>query len=209
MKKKLLYSILGVLAISVLTFGVTYAYFEAMAQANITGEATGGVDTILTLEKTYHASKLVPLDDSLIKTAISKNTNKCIDKSGYEICSLYKITLENNVDSENLYGYIRTEESTYTTDNLKYQFFDSSYNPLTDVMTLSKTKDDIVYFQKNETNYSVTVQGNITYYLAVWLTDTGEEQSEDYSKDFSGFIGFESLELSASEAGKIESGFNA
>jgi len=209
MKKKLLFSILGVLTISVLTFGATYAYFESAAQANITGEAAGGVDTVLTLEKTYHASKMVPLDDNLIKTAISKNTNKCIDKSGYEVCSLYKIILENNVDIENLYGYIRTNESTYTTDNLKYQFFDSNYNPLTDIMTLSRTKEEIVYFQKDKTNYSVATEGTATYYLAIWLTDTGEEQSEDYSKDFSGFIGFELIELSGTETGKIEAEFNA
>lgn len=209
MKKKVFFSILGVLAISVLTVGITYAFYASETSGDIAGEATSGVDTELTLDKIYHASKLVPLNDSLIGTAISKTTNKCIDKSGYEVCSLYKITLENTVDSETLYGYIRTNESTYTTNNLKYQFFDSNYSSLTDVMTLSKTKDEVVYFQKNETNYSVTIQGSITYYLAVWLTDTGVEQSEDYFKDFSGYVGFESLELSGAENSKIESGFNA
>ena len=99
MKKKLLFSILGVLTISALTFGITYSYFESLSQVNITGEATGGINTELLLEKIYHASKLVPLNDDLIKTAISKSTNKCIDKSGYEVCSLYKITLENKIDS--------------------------------------------------------------------------------------------------------------
>lgn len=209
MKKNLLFSILGVVAIMVLTFGTTYAYLLSSSNNQFTGEAQSGVDTTLTLEKTYHASKMVPLADSLIGTAISKATNKCIDKSGYEVCSLYKIILENTVDSENLYGYIRTETSTYTTDNLKYQFFDSWFNPLTDIMSLSKTSNETIYFQKDETNYQVSISGNTTYYLAIWLTDTGEEQSEDYAKDFSGYIGFESVEFFGIENSKIEANFTA
>ena len=207
MKKKILFSILGVVAISVLTFGMTYAYYESLATHDITGDAGGGIDTVLTLEKTYHASKLVPLDDSLITSAISKTTNKCIDLSGYEICSLYKITLENTVDSEDLYGYIRTDTSTYTTDNLKYQIFDSNYSALTDIMTLSRNSNETVYFEKNETIYPVSIEGSKTYYLAIWLTETDEEQSVDYAKDFSGFIGFESVEYFATETGQIEAGF--
>lgn len=209
MKKKVLFSILGVVAISVLTFGVTYAYLLSSSENNFSGEAQGGINTILTLEKIYHASKLVPLDDSLIGTAISKSDKKCIDNSGYEVCSLYKITLENTVDSENLYGYIRTEASTYTTDNLKYQVFDSGFNALTDSNSLSKTANETIYFEKDETNYQVSIAGSITYYLAIWLTDTGEEQSADYSKDFSGYIGFESVDYHGIENGRIEAGFSA
>lgn len=209
MKKKLIFSILSVAVISVFSFGVTYAYYIASTSSDIGGETASGLNTTLTLNTIYNSTKLVPLDDGLVKTAITKDTNKCIDKSGYEVCSLYKIILENTVDSENLYGYIRTETSTYTTDNLKYQFFDSEFNPLTDIMSLSKTSNETIYFQKDETNYQVSISGNTTYYLAIWLTDTGEEQSEDYSKDFSGYIGFESVEFFGIENSKIEANFTA
>lgn len=209
MKKEILFSILGVLCISVVTFGVTYAYYAAESDKTFTGEAETGINTTLNLEATYSATKLVPLSDDLVKTAISKTSSKCIDKSKYEVCSLYKITLSNTTASENLYGYVRTESSTYTTDNLKYQIFDSSYNALTDIMTLSRTADTIVYFKKDDSNYTVTSSGNIIYYLAIWLTDTGLEQSEDYSKNFSGYIGFESVEHSGTGIGEIEANFTA
>lgn len=207
MKDKLFFSILSVVAIAVLTFGVTYAYYESSISGTFTGEAASGLNTTLTLDTTYNATKLVPLNDSLVETAISKSSDKCRDKSGYQVCSLYKITLTNTDDSENLYGYIRTNTSTYTTDNLKYQVFDSSYNALTDVMTLSRTANDTVYFQKSTANFSVTSTGTTTYYLAIWLHDTGEEQSDDYSKNFSGYIGFESVEHFGAEGGKVEAGF--
>lgn len=209
MKGKLLFSVLGVVTIMVLTFGGTYAFLSASAEKSFSGEGQNSVNTTLLLEKTYHATKLVPLDDALIRTAISKTTNKCIDKSGYEVCSLYKVTLQNTDDSENLYGYIRTGTSTYTTNNLKYQLFDSSYNALTDIMTLSKNADETVYFEKNKEYYQTSVSGSITYYLVVWLTETGSEQSADYSKDFSGYVGFELVDLFGSENGKIEAIFDA
>jgi len=205
MRKKLLFSILSVVAISVLTFGVTYAYYVSSSNAGLTGDGYEGINTVLSLEKIYHASKLVPLDDSLIETAVSKTNNKCIDNSGYEVCSLYKITLDNTENIEELYGYVKTESSTYTTDNLKYKFFDSNYNDLTDVMTLSKNENEIVYFENNENYFKLSVTGSMTYYLAIWLTDTGEEQSEDYSKKFNGYIGFES----GTEDGRIEAEFNS
>ena len=120
MKKKLIFSILSVAVISVFSFGVTYAYYIASTSSDIGGETASGLNTTLTLNTIYNSTKLVPLDDGLVKTAITKDTNKCIDKSGYEVCTLYKITLSNTVNSESLYGYVRTAQSTYTTENLKY-----------------------------------------------------------------------------------------
>ena len=75
--------------------------------------------------------------------------------------------------------------------------------------SLSKTSNETIYFKKNETDYQVSIAGSTTYYLAIWLTDIGEEQSADYSKDFSGYIGFESTEFSGLENGKIEANFAA
>ena len=81
--------------------------------------------------------------------------------------------------------------TTYTTTNLKYQIFDSSYNAITDVMTISKTANDLVYFKKGTTKVSITSTGTKKYYLAIWLSDTNSDQSSDYSKTFNGAIGFE------------------
>lgn len=207
MKDKLILSILSVVAISVFTFGATYAYYTASVTESIEGEAQGGIKTTLLLNTVHNATRLVPLKDNLVSTAISKASNKCVDKNNYQVCSLYKITLTNEEDNEILYGYVRTETSTYTTDNLKYQIFDSNYNALTDIMSLSSVSGTPVYFKKNSADYSVSSTGTSTYYLAIWLKDIGKEQSEDYSKNFSGYIGFESVNSFGVETGKIEAGF--
>ncbi len=191
MKNKIYISVMAVLIISALTFGATYAYYVSQDTKTFTGEIEKGIVSTLNLTTTKSSTNLVPLLDSKIKTAITKSSNKCIDKNNYEVCSLYTITLTNTNASENLYGYVKTNTTTYTTTNLKYQIFDSSYNAITDVMTISKTANDLVYFKKGTTQVSITSTGTKTYYLAIWLSDTNSDQSSDYSKTFNGAIGFE------------------
>ncbi len=191
MKNKIYISVMAVLIISALTFGATYAYYVSQDTKTFTGEIEKGIVSTLNLTTTKSSTNLVPLQDSKIKTAITKSSNKCIDKNNYEVCSLYTITLTNTNASENLYGYVKTNTTTYTTTNLKYQIFDSSYNAITDVMTISKTANDLVYFKKGTTKVSITSTGTKKYYLAIWLSDTNSDQSSDYSKTFNGAIGFE------------------
>ncbi len=191
MKNKIYISVMAVLIISALTFGATYAYYVSQDTKTFTGEIEKGIVSTLNLTTTKSSTNLVPLLDSKISTAITKSSNKCIDKNNYEVCSLYTITLTNTNASENLYGYVKTNTTTYTTTNLKYQIFDSSYNAITDVMTISKTANDLVYFKKGTTKVSITSTGTKKYYLAIWLSDTNSDQSSDYSKTFNGAIGFE------------------
>lgn len=191
MKNKIYISVMAVLIISALTFGATYAYYVSQDTKTFTGEIEKGIVSTLNLTTTKSSTNLVPLQDSKIKTAITKSSNKCIDKNNYEVCSLYTITLTNTNASENLYGYVKTNTTTYTTTNLKYQIFDSSYNAITDVMTISKTANDLVYFKKGTTKVPITSTGTKKYYLAIWLSDTNSDQSSDYSKTFNGAIGFE------------------
>ena len=210
MKKKLFFSILSVIAISVIAFGVTYAYYESFSTENVTGEAKEGITSTLSLEVIHDgSSKLVPLYDRYVKDAITKESNPCVDNSRfqYNVCSLYKITLTNEGSSENLYGFVRTKDTTYETNNLKYQIYDSTYNAITDVITLSKVVDETVYFTKDNNNSTISSTGNEIYYLVVWLSDTGELQSEDYSKTFSGSVGFESVTDFGTGLSQIEASF--
>lgn len=223
MKEKLFFSIFGVIAISAFTFGVTYAYYETIRndEVKVKGEAESGLATVLALEEykdytdtNYINKLLVPLKDELVQTAISKNSDKCIDKNKYKVCTLYTITLNNSSTSEDLYGYIKTTESTYKINentnsiNLKYQVFNTNYEPLTDIMTPSNTANEITHFKYDDTHYQIVSSGISKYYLVFWLTDTGEEQSTDYSKNFSGLVGFESVEHYGTGSERVEASFN-
>ena len=198
---KILVSVLAVILITTLTVGVTYAYLVAHDSQNITVKSASGINSVLTLTTVKETSNMVPIMDNKIVTAIKNN---CVDKNNYDVCSLYNVKLTNTSSVESLYGYVRTVSSSYTTTNLRYQIFDSSYNAVTDVMTISNSSGGFVYFEKSSGKLTITSNGTNNYYFVIWLTDTGAEQSSDYSKVFNGAIGFE---LVGSGSGRLEANF--
>lgn len=196
MKKSIFSSICLVLGIVIIvTTETTFAYLVASAsssEGSISGEITK-LDVSLSLTEEYKATKMVPLKDNLVSTAINYSS-KCRDKDNYEVCSLYKLTLSNTGSSYNLNGYLKTTSTTYTTGNLKYQIYDTSYTAVSDIMTASLTTDEKVYFTINNNKLTTDIEKtNIVYYLVMWISDTGSLQSEDYSKSYSGVVGFETL----------------
>lgn len=198
---KILVSVLAVILITTLTVGVTYAYLVAHDSQNITVKSASGINSVLTLTTVKETSNMVPIMDNKIVTAIKNN---CVDKNNYDVCSLYSVKLTNTSGAESLYGYVRTVSSSYTTTNLRYQIFDSSYNAVTDIMTISNSSDSFVYFEKSSSKLTITSNGTNNYYFVIWLTDTGAEQSSDYLKVFNGAIGFE---LVGSGSGRLEANF--
>ena len=206
---KILVCVLAVILITTLTVGVTYAYLVAHDSQNITVKSASGINSVLTLTTVKETSNMVPIMDNKIVTAIKNN---CVDKNNYDVCSLYNVKLtntskDNNPKAESLYGYVRTVSSSYTTTNLRYQIFDSSYNAVTDVMTISNSSGGFVYFEKSSSKLTVTSNGTKNYYFVIWLTDTGAEQSSDYSKVFNGAIGFELVGSISDTSNRIEANF--
>lgn len=206
MREKLIGTICLALGIIIfVTTGTSFAYFSVSAgdeNTDITG-TTINFDVDMKLETIHHSNQLIPLEDSLIGTAIKNN---CVDNNGYQVCSLYKITLTNSGDAQVLNGYITsTDETTYTTDHLKCQLFNSNLtSSVSGVTSLIKTEDR-QYFKLNDTSlYATEVTNNNVIYLAIWLTETHTFQNEDYSKKFYGNITFESI-----LGGEISAKFNA
>lgn len=204
MKKNILFSILIVAVIIALTAGGTYAYLVASDSKDFSVATRSGINTTLTLEPIKVSTNLVPLLDSKVKTAISKSSNKCVDNSNYDVCSLYKVTISNTSTSEQIYGYVKTVSSTYETTNLRYQVYDSSFNALSNAMTISKTAGDYVYFYTGDTKSVFTSSGSTVFYFVVWLTDTNSTQDSDYNKTFNGALG---IELVGSSSDKLEATF--
>lgn len=202
MERKIFGSICFVLGIVILvTTGTSFAYFSASTDPNnntING-TTEKFDVDLEATPIHVATQLIPISNEYIDEAISKETNKCIDSKGYEVCTLYDLTLANNGEPVILDGYLKTISTEYTTNNLRCQLFDSNYNAISKVMTIkgiNETSNEKNYFIELSSTNMVNFQLNnndVNYYLAIWLYETGTLQNDDYSKNFSGKIGFETL----------------
>lgn len=206
MEKKIFGSICFVIAvIIVVTSSTSFAYYTSSANSsNIQGN-NFTFDVDLGITTVYKATQLVPLQDSNVTKAITKSSNKCRDSKGYDVCSLYTLNLTNNGEAVLMNGYVTTSSTTYTTDHLKYQIFDSSFNPITDATTISRTSSSPVYFKKGSNMVATELSSSkLSYYLVIWLTETNSLQNEDYSKTFTGKIGFETI-----NGGQISANFSA
>ena len=195
MNRKIELSIFAVIGIVVVTLiGVSFAYFFASANnsgSNISGE-TFDFGASLNISTIYRANNLVPLSNELVGTAISKESNKCIDKNNRDVCSLYSLTLSNTGDTVVLTPSIITTNSTYTTSDLRCQLYNSSFTAVSDVITPSNTSNAKVYMTSGGNNLSINLSSaDQTYYLVIWLRETNNSQSADYSKSYSGTITFE------------------
>lgn len=183
--------ILGIIV--VITSSVTFAFFAVSLKndSKILG-TTKKISVNLAMEEIYKSERLIPLDDAKIITAINNN---CVDSRGYDVCSLYKITLTNNGEPLVLNGYITSSETTnYTTDHLKGQLFSSNLTTVLSTVTTLTNTTGKQYFKIDETNlYSTEIHNTIIVYLAIWLTETGTYQDEDYDKNYFGKIAFESV----------------
>lgn len=207
MEKKIFGSVCLVLGIAILvTTGTSFAYFSASTDPDINtiNGATMNFNVDLEITTVYKATQLIPVSNEYIDEAISKETNKCIDSKGYQVCTLYNILLTNNGEPAIINSYLKTVDTEYITDNLRCQLFDEDYNAISDVMTISNVPNQESYFMNNNDMFNMIlgINEDKNYYLVIWLYETGHLQNDDYSKNFTGSIGFENI-----GGGKIEAIF--
>ncbi len=194
-RKSILFSIIAVLCLIAVVTGVTVSYFLAQVQNNNTiGGSAYNFDVSVSVKAIKTSSALVPVDDDTIERAVADAEGKCVSKEGYDICSLYEVTLTNNGDLELLTGYLETVNSTYTTSNLKYQLLNDSKEKVSDASSINNDSNSKNTFQKGSSSANISLaKGSSKYYLVIWLTNTQSDQKEDQGKVFTGRLVFESI----------------
>ena len=200
-----IFVVFGIILITVV--GTSLAFF--FARVNNSGQSITGqtldFDASINLTTIYRATNLVPLRDERVIKALTKEEDKCIDIYDRDVCSLYQITLSNTGDRVMLSPYITTTETTYTTNNIRCQLYDTSYNAVSDIITPSSTVGGKVYMTINSSNLTISLgSASQNYYLVVWLTDTLSPQPDDYNKVYNGTITFD-----GGEGGEVYVDFSA
>lgn len=164
--------------------GATYAYFAGTTTTNesdMTGK-TYELNAGIKIENRA-SGKLIPMQDALISNALASQ-NICTDSRGYYACNLFKITLENEGISQSFNGFIVTNSGTTLASNdLKYQLYtlsNGTYTAVSDVKAITNGVEN--YFTLSNSNITFNLPDGRTskystdYYLAVWLSDTNEDQ---------------------------------
>ena len=179
-RRNLLLSI-GIMTMIVAILGATYAYFQTTVTASgISGNVLDvDMDLDVTLLSTSATGDMVPQSDSTINDAVSGST-VCVDSIGNTVCRLYSIELENtSAGAITVYGAI-TFAGVANMSNLKWAISSSSNSGFSTYNTTSNTS--LI------SNLTLTSGGTATYYLVIWISETGAPQYDEGT--FTGTITF-------------------
>ena len=227
---------LGVVSVATLIvaiIGATFAWFSASVGSgeNDVNLTAYQFDADLTVERVFPtdenaSKKIIPfVPDKVLREGLENETNnmnyalneaknKCVDSSGYLVCSLYKITVTNNgSDAIELDGTVTTIETTPTetgttlTANgaLKAQIISYADGKYTYTHDLSKA---LALPNKGESGKLIMDPATLTVgatpgantaelYVLVWLNDTTENQSTMMGASYKGQFIFSAVGMGA------------
>lgn len=140
-------------------------------------------ELVFNIENEFNTSGIIPMYDKDVMTGYNSG---CIDSLGNNVCQSYKISLNNTGDKDSYKGIVNFNISDIT--NLKYMVLDEEKNVYKETTSATNNSDlslgNGFDLDKNESK---------TFYLVIWLSDTGSAQEEDdASGSYGASITFES-----------------
>ena len=228
---------LGVVSVATLIvaiIGATFAWFSASVGSgeNDVNLTAYQFDAKLTVERVFPTAenaskKIIPfVPDKVLREgqenktnnmnyALNEATNKCVDSSGYLVCSLYKITVTNNgSDAIELDGTVTTIETTPTktgttltaNGDLKAQIISYADGKYTYTHNLSKAlalpntvsgSGKLIMDPATLTVGATPGANTAELYVLVWLNDTTENQSTMMGASYKGQFIFSAVGMGA------------
>ena len=217
---------LGVVSVATLIvaiIGATFAWFSASVNSgeNDVNLTAYQFDAKLTVERVFPTTenaskKIIPfVPDKVLREgqgdqtnnmnyALNEATDKCVDSSGYLVCSLYKITVTNNgSDAIELDGSVTTMETTPTetgttltaNGDLKAQIISYADGKYTYTHNLSKAlalpntvsgSGKLIMDPATLTVGATPGANTAELYVLVWLNDSTENQSTMMGASYKG-----------------------
>ena len=229
---------LGVVSVATLIvaiIGATFAWFSASVGSgeNDVNLTAYQFDARLTVERVFPTAenaskKIIPfVPDKVLRKdqenetnnmnyALNEATNKCVDSSGYLVCSLYKITVTNNgSDAIELDGTVTTIETTPPTEkgttltangDLKAQIISYADGKYTYTHNLSKAlalpntvsgSGKLIMDPATLTVGATPGANTAELYVLVWLNDSAENQSTMMGASYKGQFIFSAVGMGA------------
>lgn len=176
--------------ISVFTFSFSFFYMQAKGSKGVSSEsATLGLSLNVKRLTSDDTIGLMPLEDDELISAVKGSSNgSCVDSINNGRCQVYEVKVTNtgNVTSK-VMGTLDLQpgdKSKFT--NLKWAEITSP----TDATIFGNIH---LYSEKSwKNNYVMGAGSSSTFYLLIWISETGENQNLIDKGSFSGSISFNS-----------------
>lgn len=228
---------LGVVSVATLIvaiIGATFAWFSASVGSgeNDVNLTAYQFDADLTVKRVFPtdenaSKKIIPfVPDKVLREgqgdqtnnmnyALNEATDKCVDSSGYLVCSLYRITVTNNgSDAIELDGTVTTIETTPTetgttltaNGDLKAQIISYADGKYTYTHNLSKAlalpntasgSGKLIMDPATLTVGATPGANTAELYVLVWLNDSTENQSSMMGASYKGQFIFSAVGMGA------------
>jgi hypothetical protein len=226
--------LVSVATLIVAIIGATFAWFSASVGSgeNDVNLTAYQFDAELTVDRVFPtdenaSKKIIPfVPDKVLREgqgdatnnmnyALNEATDKCVDSSGYLVCSLYKITVTNNgSDAIELDGTVTTIETTPTetgttltaNGDLKAQIISYADGKYTYTHNLSKAlalpntvsgSGKLIMDPATLTVGATPGANTAELYVLVWLNDTTENQSSMMGASYKGQFIFSAVGMGA------------
>ena len=222
------YAVVGVATLVVAIIGATFAYFSASAANNeaITGNTAeaGGVELTIT-PVTTTGTNMLPLNlmdntkatdpatgaaDQFADALGATKGASCKDSNGNNVCQVYSITVKNKSTTSTVQVRGTLNLATEAT-NMKWQLLETGTSTaradFATVVDKGVTGDVTVGGNTGATgkaaaSQSLAAEASATYYVLVWLEETGAAQeTADASKSFTGTVTFNAVDASGKTSG--------
>lgn len=186
--KQLMFAVAGVALLVIAVAGSAYAYFVASATSD--GGVSGTTLNVkldkptVTLVSTKATGGLIPIYDGTVTghtsqlSAAATATNQCVDKNGYTVCKVYKISVKNSGTTATIVNTTLNLNNGGVA-NIKWAKMTSA----TAVDTALPTNNTV------STGKLLGAGATLEQYIMVYLKNTGADQtSTDAGKTISGTV---------------------
>lgn len=217
------YAVIGVATLVVAIIGATFAYFSVTvtndAQNPIegtTGQGAAGNLALTVTKVSAGSGNLIPLAQNLMPNALSA-AQQCIDSNGNTVCQVYSIKIDNTGSS----AYRVAGKLVLTSDapNMKWEKLSTqSAQESTPVVHGVGEADSVAAGSVVTSELLQATTGTATYYVIVWLDETGKAQDDETKTDgatdeddtsFTGTVTFNAVDATGTAAGGLTATFSS
>lgn len=192
--KGIFYGVIGVATLIVAIIGATFAYFTAVQSSDEDAVNTSSAVIGLSYDDVKDGVRgtLIPAYNKVVSQYAGVTTDSCKDANGYNVCSVYKFTVENTSETAAAMHFSADVSSATMTDMyyriIKVAKGETPDFSMAETVEADVTSDSVLVAATDQATTSLETaitalneeyaSGDAyDYYIVMWIAETGTPQT--------------------------------